>query len=123
MPRRHRGELLNSLALRAKDGDKEAYGKLFRECYKEIYAYVFWFSGNTWVAEDITMQVFANGLAAIKNYDEKGFSVKAWFYRIAHNLVIDHFRKTKTTVDIDELPIVNTVDAEVEEIVTSRHEH
>lgn len=94
-------EQLKALLARATDGDSRAYGKIFKLCYKDIYDYIIRRVGNRNDAEDITMQVFAQGLKAITSYEDRGHSVKAWLYRIAHNAVVDHFRGLKISIDID----------------------
>jgi RNA polymerase sigma-70 factor (ECF subfamily) len=94
-------EQLKILLSRATGGDRKAYGKIFRLCYKDIYDYVIRRVGNHTDAEDITMQVFAQGLKAIGSYEDRGHSVKAWLYRIAHNAVVDHFRGQRPSVDLD----------------------
>lgn len=94
-------EQLKALLARATAGDRRAYGKIFKLCYKDIYDYVIRRVGNRSDAEDITMQVFAQGLKAITSYEDRGHSVKAWLYRIAHNAVVDHFRGLRPSIDID----------------------
>ena len=94
-------ERLKILLARATEGDRRAYGRIFRLCYKDIYDYVIRRVGNHTDAEDITMQVFAQGLKAIGSYEDRGHSVKAWLYRIAHNAVVDHFRGQRPSVDLD----------------------
>lgn len=94
-------EQLKILLARANEGDRRAYGRIFRLCYKDIYDYVIRRVGNHTDAEDITMQVFAQGLKAIGSYEDRGHSVKAWLYRIAHNAVVDHFRGQRPSVDLD----------------------
>jgi len=94
-------EQLKELLVSATEGDRRAYGKLFKLCYKDIYDYIIRRVGSHSDAEDITMQVFAQGLKAITSYEDRGHSVKAWLYRIAHNAVVDHFRGMKPSVDLD----------------------
>jgi RNA polymerase sigma-70 factor (ECF subfamily) len=76
-------------------GDKEAYGKLYQLYLDQVYRYVYFKVGNKEDAEDITENVFVRTWTAIHN--KKGHVVienfKAWIYRAAHNLVIDHYRK------------------------------
>ena len=97
-------DLLKGLIARASGGDSRAYGKIFRICYEDIYDYIIRRVGNRSDAEDLTMQVFAQGLQAVGSYEERGHSVKAWLYRIAHNVVVDHFRGQRQSIEIDELP-------------------
>ena len=94
-------EQLKELLALATDGDRRAYGKLFKLCYKDIYDYIIRRVGSHSDAEDIAMQVFAQGLKAITSYEDRGHSVKAWLYRIAHNAVVDHFRGMRPSVDLD----------------------
>ncbi len=96
-------DLLKDLIARARDGDGRAYGKIFRLCYEDMFDYIARRVGNRVDAEDLTMQVFAKGLKAVGSYEERGLSVKAWLYRIAHNAVVDHFRIQKPTVDLEEI--------------------
>ena len=97
-------DILKSLVAEACRGDERAYGKIFRLCYGDIYDYIIRRVGNRTDAEDLTMQVFAQGLKAMGSYEERGHSVKAWLYRIAHNAVVDHFRSQRVSLDLDEIP-------------------
>lgn len=105
---------LRELMGRAREGNRWAYGKVFRLCYKDIYDYVIRRVGNISDAEDLTMKVFAKGLEAVANYEERGCSARAWLYRIAHNVVVDHYRTLKKDLDISELPEVVDTGRDVE---------
>ncbi len=110
------------LVERAKKGDAKAYAVLFKNYYRGIYDYVMRRVQNKSDAEDLTMDVFTHGYEAISSFEERGISIKAWFYRIAHNAVIDHYRKTKQTVPIEEAsnsPEIKEVDVESEIISKS----
>lgn len=101
------GEKMNpvdekKLVERAKNGDAKAYANLFKTYYKGIYDYVMRRVQNRSDAEDLTMDVFTHGYEAIASFEERGVSIKAWFYRIAHNAVIDHYRKTRQTLPIEK---------------------
>lgn len=96
--------VLKGLVERAKGGDRVAYGNIFRLCYKDMYDYVYRRVGNVSDAEDISMQVFVQGLQAIGSYQERGLSVKAWLFRIAHNAVVDFLRRRKAPLeDLDQI--------------------
>jgi RNA polymerase sigma-70 factor, ECF subfamily len=49
-------------------------------------------------------------LRSITSYKNKGVPLSSWIYRIAHNQVIDYFRRQnkKATVDIEGLQIPST---------------
>lgn len=115
-------DLLVQLIARAREGDKRAYGRLFRLCYKDIYDYVLRRVGNVHDAEDLTMNVFTKGYAGVTSFEERGCSVRAWFYRIAHNAVVDHFRVSRESVDIDEIPGFVSEEAEIEDVLFSKAE-
>ena len=120
-PRNPQEDLLKELIVRAKDGDSKAYGKIFRLCYEDIYDYVARRVGNRSDAEDLTMHVFAKGLKAVASYEERGLSVKAWLYRIAHNAIVDHFRIQRPTVDLEEVPEI-AADGDVVSLISSQEE-
>ena len=108
-------DVLKSLVAKACQGDERAYGKIFRLCYSDIYDYIIRRVGSRTDAEDLTMTVFAQGLKAMGSYEERGHSVKAWLYRIAHNTVVDHFRSQRMSLELDEIPeIADGRDIELE---------
>jgi len=104
MGQAHQEEHLRALIASASQGDRRAYGKIFRICYEDIYDYIIRRIGDRSDAEDLTMQVFAQGLKAVDTYEERGHSVKAWLYRIAHNTVVDYFRSRRQVVELQEVP-------------------
>jgi RNA polymerase sigma-70 factor, ECF subfamily len=114
-------EVLKDLIGRARDGDRKAYGRVFRLCYEDIFDYIARRVGNRTDAEDLTMHVFAKGLKAVDSYEDRGHSVKAWLYRIAHNAVVDHFRTMRQSVDLEEVPEIAD-GSDVETMVASRQE-
>ena len=60
----------------------------------KIFRYLYWHVGDVYVAEDLTSEVF---LRVFKNLGKfKDGYVQAWIYRIAKNLLIDHYRGKKT---------------------------
>jgi RNA polymerase sigma-70 factor (ECF subfamily) len=69
----------------------------------KIFSYLYYRSGrNRELAEDLTSEVFMKALEKFHTYqEEKNF--QSWIYAIAHNHLIDHFRKDKPTVDIEPL--------------------
>ena len=51
----------------------------------------------------MTQQVFLKALQSISSFKWKGIPFSAWLFRIAHNQVVDYFRKKKhTDVPLDE---------------------
>jgi RNA polymerase sigma-70 factor, ECF subfamily len=78
---------------RASRADPEALGALYDRYVDRIYKYIYHRVGQADLAEDLTAQVFARMLEAIREGRAWRTSFSGWIYRIAHNLVIDHYRR------------------------------
>jgi RNA polymerase sigma-70 factor (ECF subfamily) len=78
---------------RAGEYDPVILGQIYDEYFGRIYAYIYHRIGDARVAEDLAADVFLRMLESVKA--EKGWqtSLTGWLYRIAHNLVIDHYRR------------------------------
>jgi RNA polymerase sigma-70 factor (ECF subfamily) len=89
---------------RAIRAEPAALGILYDQYVDKIYAYIYHRVGQADLAEDLTGQVFMRMLEAVRT--ERGWrtSFSGWLYRIAHNIVIDHYRRKQraTFVDIDD---------------------
>lgn len=86
-------EQLQALVEKAIDGSCEAYAAIYDILFDEIYRYLFWSVSAREDAEDLTAEVFLRGFKAIVGLKKDAEHSKAWFYRIARNLVIDHHRR------------------------------
>ena len=91
------------LVARAIQRDSEAFGQLYEACLDRIYRYVYYRVNSTTEAEDLTEQVFLKAWEAIDRYEQRGVPFLAWLYRLAHNLVVDHYRSQRQTVPLDDL--------------------
>ncbi len=72
--------------------DKDAFGELYERYLTKIYNYVYYRTGNSQDAEDLTAKVFFRAMSHIQHYEDKGVPFQAWLYRIAHNLVANFHR-------------------------------
>ncbi len=93
-----------SIIRRAQRHDKMALTQIYEENFDKIYRYVVLKIGDRTEAEDITQQVFINTLKSISSFKWKGIPFSAWLFRIAHNQVVDYWRKKskRVTVPLDE---------------------
>ena len=93
-----------ALLERASRAEPAALGELYDQYAGKIYAYIYRRVGQAEIAEDLTGQVFMRMLEAIRTGQGWRSSFSGWLYRIAHNLVIDYYRRRGrvTLVDIDE---------------------
>ena len=89
-----------ALLERAGRYDEAALGELY-DCYApRIYAYVYRRVGCASLAEDLTGDVFVRVLQAIRSERLWRTSFRGWLYRIAHNVVVDHYRRQPQGVPV-----------------------
>ncbi|MBI5876042.1 MAG: sigma-70 family RNA polymerase sigma factor [Chloroflexi bacterium] len=85
------------LLRRARRNDSEAWSHIYDLYYPRIYAFMLARIRDSMLAEDLAADVFVNALRAINTYEERGLAFIAWLYRIAHNRLIDHYRRSGRT--------------------------
>jgi RNA polymerase sigma-70 factor (ECF subfamily) len=81
------------LLKRAKAYDLEALAELYDHYGPRMYAYIYRRVGDATLAEDLTAELFLRVLRALRNERAWSDSFRAWLYRVAHNLVVDHYRR------------------------------
>ena len=92
-----------SLVRRAQQNEQEAFAQLYESHFDKVYRYVAMRLGDKMEAEDVTQQVFLSALRSISSFKWKGIPFSAWLFRIAHNQVVDYYRRKKrTAVPLDE---------------------
>ena len=76
------------------EGNHDAFAVLMNRHQDKIYTYIYLIVRNRQLAEDIFQDTFIKVIASIKQqrYADSGKFV-AWVNRIAHNLIIDYFRR------------------------------
>lgn len=82
-----------NLVREAINGNQEAFALLYDKHFDKIYRYVYLKVSNRTEAEDLTQDVFLKALGAIGSYKWRQVPFSAWLFRIAHNEVIDYYRK------------------------------
>ena len=77
-------------------GKEEALEELVKRHKTRLYSYIFLTMKNQSLAEDFFQDTFIKVIKTLKSgkYNEEG-KFLPWVMRIAHNLMIDHFRKQK----------------------------
>jgi RNA polymerase sigma-70 factor (ECF subfamily) len=110
-------EEVEDLVRQAQQGHSEAFAGLYEAYYDKIYRYVMFKTGDTLEAEDLTEEVFLRMLESIGSFKWQGYPFTSWLFRIAHNLVIDYYRKAgrqkKTSLD-DAMRVVGTDNVDVD---------
>jgi RNA polymerase sigma-70 factor (ECF subfamily) len=92
-----------ALVARAKAGEIGAFGELYRRHLAPIYRYIRSRVGSDREAEDLTEEVFLKSFEALNTYVERGAPYSAYLYRIARNLVVDHYRSRNLPLPLDEV--------------------
>jgi RNA polymerase sigma-70 factor (ECF subfamily) len=86
-------------------GKNEAFDILLNRHKNKIFSYIFFIVKDKILTEDIFQETFVKAVVTLKQgrYTENG-KFPAWIIRIAHNLIIDHFRqeKNENTISNDQ---------------------
>ena len=94
------------------DGNNQAFEILLSRYKSKVYTYIYLIVRNKELTEDIFQETFIKAIATIQQgrYVETGRFL-GWVNRIAHNLIIDHFRREKNentfSADGIEYDIIN----------------
>lgn len=108
-------------------GNSASLEYLIERHKNKVYSYILLVVKNRELAEDIFQDAFIKVIKSLHagNYKEEGRFV-SWVMRIAHNLVIDYYRKQKhlKTVSDDEteVPLFNSPkysDANIEDLLVN----
>ena len=77
----------------------EAFEALYTRYRGPLYRYVLRQAGDTAIANDLYQGSWEKIIRARKSYRPQA-PFRAWMYRIAHNHVIDHFRRSRSETEI-----------------------
>ncbi len=103
----------NELVKNFIEGGQNSIEVLINRHKNRVFSYILLIVKNQELAEDIFQDTFIKVIRSLKHgkYTENGKFV-SWVLRIAHNLVIDHFRKVKlngtVSNDASEVDIFNS---------------
>lgn len=88
---------------RCRMGNLRAFTDIYNHYIRRIYDFVYYKTCHRETAEDLTSQTFMKALEGIRDFDPGKGTLSSWLYRIARNSVIDHYRKRKSTVNIEDI--------------------
>lgn len=91
----------SELLLRFKQGNEEAFAMLLHRHKSRLYTAIYLIVKDRYVAEDLLQETFIKALNTIRNggYTDEG-KFASWIGRIAHNLAVDHYRKSRRYPEI-----------------------
>ena len=98
---------LEELVKKAQEGHAASFAALYEHFFDKIFRYVSFKTGSAVEAEDIAGDVFVKMLESINSFKWQGYPFSSWLFRIAHNMIVDYFRKKsrKKTAPIDAASI------------------
>ncbi len=103
---------LTALAVRMKKGDRRAAAALYDELGSKAYGFFFSRTGRKETAEDLTQDIFVKLVEKIEAFDEKRGRFVVWFWQMARNMLIDHYRAKKETpfsaFEVEEVEMMST---------------
>lgn len=95
---------LYSLITSAQAGEETSVGELFERFHQAIYRFLAYRVGSKEDAEDLTQTVFLEMVKSLPQYrPRQNASFSSWLFRIARHRLIDHYRRQKTTLPLDDL--------------------
>lgn len=90
----------------ARQGDAEAFGALYDHYVTGIYRFLYARLSSVSLAEDLTSETFFRALRSIPSFSWQGKNFGAWLTTIARNLVTDHYKSSRSRLEVvaEEVP-------------------
>lgn len=76
--------------------------QIYTSYYGKVMGYISARIRNRADAEDLCSEVFIKIQRKLEDYDPSKASISTWVFTITRNTVIDHFRRSKPTEELDE---------------------
>ncbi len=98
---------------RVLSGDPEAVTKFYKDNSPKILKYLSKHLPSQEDAEDLTNDVFFEAIDSLRLLNKKD-NLQAWLYKIAHNKMVDYYRKRKIkSLLLSQIPYLEIIDKEV----------
>lgn len=105
--------------MRYASGDAAAFETLYGRHKGPLYRYLLRQCGNRALADDLFQDTWSKAIAARKRYEPKA-KFTTWLYRIAHNNLVDHWRRNARSAPDD--PVADHADPEKEAARDEQHQ-
>lgn len=106
-------EALKSLIIQAKNGEGEAFEEIYTTYYTPIYRYMVSRIKDSDTATDLTQTVFIKIWNSIPNWNPSHTSPIAFFFTVARNTLIDHFRKSSSKEIVSDEVVYKHTDSKM----------
>ena len=100
----------------ARRWDESALAEIYDTYAPSIYRYVYRKTGDRDIAQDLTAETFHRFLKALRRGTGPRDHLSGWLYRVAHNLIVDHYRSQPNGPPVsleDVSPAVEPLQAEI----------
>ena len=82
-----------------------SFDALYRDCARDLYAYVRTLLGDDASAEDVTALAFERAYRRRSSFDDRRGSRRGWLFGIARNAALDELRRRRRSAPlVGELP-------------------
>ncbi len=103
------------LLRRARRGDRQAIARIYESFFEPVYQFLRWRVSDPALAEDLTSEVFVKFLTALQGENAPRDTLRGWLFRVARNVLTDHYRGAPPTSPLDEaMPFAHDVDLEAD---------
>jgi len=102
----------------ASELNTKALAEIYDTFSPGIYRYAMRLLGDETIAEDCVSETFARFLKSLQERRGPRDNLQAYLYRIAHNWIVDHYRKDGNTVELSD---VLRSEADVPEVEAAKH--
>ena len=85
----------NTLAKRLKAGESDAAAEIFDHFAPQLHRFFMARTSQREIAQDLTQEVFLKLVRNIRQFNPDAGNFTPWFWRVAHNALIDYFRQKK----------------------------
>jgi RNA polymerase sigma-70 factor, ECF subfamily len=114
---------MDNLIVRAKTRDPEALTEIYHRYHAGIERYIYQRIHDLELAEDIAADVFVRMLEGIDRFEDRGWPISAWLYRIARDRSIDVLRRQSKRVTVPIEPWHSLADGPEESVIrTMEHD-
>lgn len=86
---------------RARDGDAAAADRLAQETYRKVFAWLFKLTGDEDLASDLTQETYRKAWRSLGGF-RGGCAITSWLCRIAYTTFLNHIRRPRSLVPLDE---------------------
>ncbi len=92
---------IEEIVLKAQNGDQDSFAVLFDIWFDRVYRYTA-YRVDAAECEDIVSEIFLKLVQYLPQYKTRaGIGFGAWLFRMAHNTIIDWYRKKKALLGSD----------------------